>query len=74
MFVRANIVYGSTYALAKATTIAIRYSAIRRQTAKVEGQLETQVIDYQTQQNYLFPLMAMTFALHFTGNCSLHLA
>ena len=40
---RARLVYGASYALSQAITIAIRYSAVRRQTAKEAGQLETQV-------------------------------
>ncbi|KAJ4953837.1 hypothetical protein NE237_030669 [Protea cynaroides] len=37
--------------------IATRYSAFRRQFSSQDGGLEIQVIDYNTQQNRLFPLL-----------------
>jgi acyl-CoA oxidase len=56
--------------LARGVTIAVRYCAIRRQfqdfDAKV-GEGETQVLNYTMVQYRLLPLLAATFALHFTG-------
>lgn len=51
-------------------TIAIRYCAVRRQFVDRDNAApdsETQVIDYTMVQHRLFPLLAATFALHFTG-------
>src|SRR6476620_8194781 len=68
--VRSNIVLRSGRALARGVTIAVRYCAIRRQfqdfDAKV-GEGETQVLNYTMVQYRLLPLLAATFALHFTG-------
>lgn len=58
-------------ALARAVTVAIRYCAIRRQFRDKEttspGDLETAVLDYPTVQIRLIPLLATTYALHYTG-------
>jgi len=68
--VRANIVMHARLILARAVTIAIRYTAIRRQFQDRDGdgkQLEMAVLDYATVQVRLLPLLATTFALHYTG-------
>lgn len=57
--------------LARATTVAIRYLSIRRQfkdrdTPSSNG-LETAVLDYPTVQIRVLPLLATTFALHYSG-------
>jgi len=50
--------------LSNALLIAIRYSAVRRQFKNISGQdLETKILDYQTQQMKLFPIVAMMFAM-----------
>lgn len=51
-------------------TIAIRYCAVRRQFVDRDDptpHTETQVLDYSMVQYRLFPLLAATYALHFTG-------
>ncbi|RDD39536.1 Peroxisomal acyl-coenzyme A oxidase 1 [Trichoplax sp. H2] len=53
--------------LARASTIAVRYSAIRRQTETKPG-YEPKVLDYVTQQNKLFPHIAGAYALACTGH------
>lgn len=61
---------GARTILARATTIAIRYCAVRRQfrpRGKDAALDETAVLDYPTVQIRLFPLLATTFALHYTG-------
>lgn len=50
----------------KAVTIAIRYGCIRRQFGG-HGGLETKIMDYQTHQQRLIPLLAQTFAISFTA-------
>ncbi|KAG2226002.1 hypothetical protein INT45_002468 [Circinella minor] len=79
VFVRANIILESRYVLARAATVAIRYSAIRSQfvddaspkkiqntdgTSKI---VETPVLDYVMQQYRLFPVIAQAYACHFTA-------
>ncbi|OAR02537.1 hypothetical protein LLEC1_02439 [Akanthomyces lecanii] len=57
--------------LARAVTIAIRYTAIRQQFRDKDSQdarsAELQVLDYPTVQVRLFPLLAAAFALQYTG-------
>ena len=45
-------------------TIAIRYSAQRQQFGPPDG-AEIAVLDYQTQQRKLLPMLATAYALHF---------
>jgi len=67
VLIRADIVKGAGNVLARAVTIATRYSAVRRQTAPAKGERETQVLDYQNTAGTLLPLIANTYALHFMG-------
>jgi acyl-CoA oxidase len=67
VFVRVHFVKNASKTLAKACTIAIRYSAVRRQFSKSENQPEEQVLNYQSQQYRLLPLLAAAYAIHFTG-------
>ena len=61
--VRCSLIYQAKMYLAPALTIGIRYSIVRRQFKNISGQpTETQLIDYQTQQFKLFPLVATMFA------------
>lgn len=63
MLIRTFIMLSTKTFLARALTIAIRYSTVRRQFRNISGQKdETQIIDYQTQQMKLFPILAMNFA------------
>uniref|UniRef100_A0A1X7T9X5 Acyl-coenzyme A oxidase n=1 Tax=Amphimedon queenslandica TaxID=400682 RepID=A0A1X7T9X5_AMPQE len=68
VYARALIVDHSAETLARAITIAIRYSVVRRQTQNRPGEPETQVLDYQTQQFKLFPLLASAYAMKFAGH------
>ena len=70
-YVRCVIVQRAASALAKGVTVAVRYCAVRRQFQDLDasepaGQ-ETQVLNYTTVQYRLLPLLAATFALHFSG-------
>lgn len=67
VYVRQQIVLDASCALSKAVCIATRYSAVRRQFGSQDGGPETQVIDYKTQQNRLFPLLASAYAFRFVG-------
>ncbi|KGL78376.1 Peroxisomal acyl-coenzyme A oxidase 1, partial [Tinamus guttatus] len=67
VFIRAYIVGESARALSRSCTIAIRYSAVRHQSELRAGEPEPQVLDYQTQQYKLFPLLAAAYAFHFVG-------
>lgn len=62
---RCNFLKGSTTALGIACTIAIRYSAVRRQSEMRPGEPEPQVLDYPTQQHKLFTLLSTTYAFFF---------
>ena len=68
--VRARICINSAYVLARALTISIRYSCIRVQgfiDNTGASPIERAVMEYPTQQRVLMPLLAMAYALHFTG-------
>lgn len=67
VFIRAHIVGESARFLSKACTIAVRYSAVRRQSELKPGEPEPQILDYQTQQYKLFPLLATAYAFQFVG-------
>jgi acyl-CoA oxidase len=58
--------------LARAVTVAIRYLSIRRQFKDKDttnlSDLETAVLDYPTVQIRVLPLLAATFALHYSGH------
>lgn len=70
-YVRSTIVLESGTVLARGVTIATRYCAVRRQfqdlDAKGSNVSENQVLNYSMVQFRLLPLLAATFALHFTG-------
>ncbi|KAF2120995.1 acyl-CoA dehydrogenase/oxidase [Lophiotrema nucula] len=69
-WVRSNIVLRSGRTLARGVTIAVRYCAIRRQFQDLDAtdsKDENQVLNYSRVQYRLLPLLAATFALHFTG-------
>lgn len=69
-YVRSTIVLESGYVLARGVTIATRYCAVRRQFQDLDakGKVgENQVLNYTMVQYRLLPLLAATFALHFTG-------
>uniref|UniRef100_A0A671YJR2 Acyl-coenzyme A oxidase n=1 Tax=Sparus aurata TaxID=8175 RepID=A0A671YJR2_SPAAU len=67
VFIRSMIVGESARALSKASTIAIRYSAVRHQSEIRPGEPEPQILDFQTQQYKLFPLLATAYAFIFVG-------
>ena len=65
--VRCRIVANSAYVLARALTIAIRYSCVRLQGSGPTPSTERAVMDYPTQQKILLPLLALALSLHFCG-------
>lgn len=70
-FVRSTIVLQSGSVLARGVTIAVRYCAVRRQFQDRDAPEwetgENPVLNYTMVQVRLLPLLAATFALHFTG-------
>jgi acyl-CoA oxidase len=69
-YVRANIVHHARLVLARAVTVAVRYTTVRRQFQDRDGDKtgpEMSVLDYPTVQIRILPLLATTFALHYTG-------
>ena len=70
-WVRSTIVLQAGGVLARGVTIATRYAAVRRQFQDRDApewqKGENQVLNYTTVQVRLLPLLATTFALHFTG-------
>ena len=70
-FIRAQIIMHARLILARAVTNAVRYLSIRRQfadrDAKGANAPEVAVFNYPTVQIRILPLLATTFALHYTG-------
>ncbi|XP_024394934.1 peroxisomal acyl-coenzyme A oxidase 1 [Physcomitrium patens] len=67
VFVRQGIVIDASIYLSRAVTIAVRYSAVRRQFGNKDEPGELQVIQYRTQQSRLFPLLATAYAYRAVG-------
>ncbi|KAK0142698.1 Peroxisomal acyl-coenzyme A oxidase 1 [Merluccius polli] len=67
VFIRSMIVGNAGLVLSQCCTIAIRYSAVRHQSEIRAGEPEPQILDYQTQQHKLFPLLATAYAFLFAG-------
>lgn len=72
MFTRGGMVKSSGGYLARAVTIAIRYSCVRTQgfvdtKTKSFRSKEHKIIDHQMQRYRLFKQLALTYALKFTG-------
>lgn len=70
--IRSRIVLAARLILARAVTVAVRYLVIRRQFRDRDDQsngtsLEVAVLDYPTVQIRVLPLLATTFALHYSG-------
>ncbi|XP_008056715.1 peroxisomal acyl-coenzyme A oxidase 2 [Carlito syrichta] len=64
--VRVELLLGEVLPLLqKACVIAMRYSVIRRQSRLRPRDPEAKVLDYQTQQQKLFPPLARCYAFHF---------
>ncbi|KAJ0182749.1 hypothetical protein K1T71_002118 [Dendrolimus kikuchii] len=68
VFVRVMLVSEVAFNLAKAVTIAVRYSAVRRQCERKPGDPEPQILDYITQQHKLFICIATAHALQLTSD------
>jgi len=70
-WIRSTIVMQAGGVLARGVTIATRYCAVRRQFQDRDAPEwqtgENQVLNYTMVQVRLLPLLAATFALHFTG-------
>ncbi|VVC95919.1 unnamed protein product [Leptidea sinapis] len=62
VYVRVTIVFGAATQLARAVTIAVRYSAVRRQSRPKPNEPEPQILDYATQQHKLFIGIATSHA------------
>lgn len=61
---RVGLACGSLSVLKAATTIAVRYTAQRQQFGPPDAP-EVAILDYQSTQKKLIPMLATTYALHF---------
>lgn len=64
---RVGLASGSVGVLKAAVTIAIRYSLLRQQFGP-PNKPEISILDYQSQQCRLLPMLASTYAFHFATN------
>lgn len=67
VYVRATIVRDAGDFLGRATTIAVRYTAVRRQSSPDHHHREIQILDYENVYETLIPIIAKSFALKFMG-------
>ncbi|XP_036339309.1 probable peroxisomal acyl-coenzyme A oxidase 1 [Rhagoletis pomonella] len=67
MFVRCALIRDLSQTLAKASTIAMRYSAVRRQSPIDPNEPEPQIIEHTTQQLKVFPQIAKAIVFKTTG-------
>ncbi|MQL94151.1 hypothetical protein Taro_026809 [Colocasia esculenta] len=63
---RVGLGYSSVNVLQLAVTIAVRYSLLRQQFGPPK-QPEVCILDYQSQQQKLMPMLASTYAFHFAS-------
>ncbi|PPE01519.1 hypothetical protein GOBAR_DD01448 [Gossypium barbadense] len=61
---RVGLAYASVGFLKISVTIAVRYSLLRQQFGPPE-QPEVSILDYQSQQHKLMPMLASSYAFHF---------
>ncbi|KAJ2493662.1 hypothetical protein IWW37_000293 [Coemansia sp. RSA 2050] len=71
VYVRTQIVRNMSQVLAKATTVAVRYAAVRRQFKSESSALESPVLDYSMVQYRLIPLIAQNYAMFATSQAFL---
>ncbi|KAJ2685505.1 hypothetical protein IWW39_004227 [Coemansia spiralis] len=71
VYVRTQIVRNMSQVLAKATTVAVRYAAVRRQFKSESSALESPVLDYSMVQYRLIPLVAQNYAMFATSQAFL---
>jgi acyl-CoA oxidase len=68
MMIRYTLIYTSKISYSQALLIALRYSVVRRQFKNISGQKEeTKLLDYQTQQMKLFPILANMYTHCYTA-------
>ncbi|XP_065370396.1 probable peroxisomal acyl-coenzyme A oxidase 1 [Calliphora vicina] len=68
MFVRVVLIRDAAMALAKASTIACRYSAVRRQSPIDPNLPEPQIMEHTTQQLKVFPQIAKAIVFKTNGD------
>ena len=67
VYVRATIIRDAGDFLGRAATIAVRYTAVRRQSSPDSLNRELQILDYDNVEQTLMPIIAKTYALRFLG-------
>ena len=68
MMMRYVSISSSKVSYSQALLIALRYSVVRRQFKNISGQKEeTKLLDYQTQQMKLFPILANMYTHCYTA-------
>ena len=64
MSIRMQLIFGSSSYLLRGCLIGLRYSVCRRQFKNTDGsKQETKLLDYQTQQAKLLPLLGIGFGM-----------
>ncbi|KDR78247.1 hypothetical protein GALMADRAFT_224622 [Galerina marginata CBS 339.88] len=61
LYIRANMVTGGGWLIAKAATVAIRYATVRRQGERGPDGLEKQIISYPSVYYRLLPILSRAY-------------
>ncbi|CAA7261995.1 unnamed protein product [Cyclocybe aegerita] len=61
LYIRANMVTGGGWLIAKAATVAIRYATVRRQGEREQDGLEKQIISYPSVYYRLLPILSRAY-------------
>ncbi len=64
---RQSMIKDSANVMKLALTVAVRYGAVRKQGNPDKHGVETTLLDYQTHQYKLMPLLACTYAINYTA-------
>lgn len=67
LYLRLGMFMGRSVQFSRLATIGIRYSIVRRQFKDAETGEERQILDYQTQQYRLFPLLGISYAIRLSA-------
>ncbi|KAF5353255.1 hypothetical protein D9756_008030 [Leucocoprinus leucothites] len=67
LYIRANMVTGAGWLMAKAATVSIRYATVRRQGEKGPDGIERQAISYPSVYSRLLPIISHAYAFLHLG-------
>ncbi|KII94224.1 hypothetical protein PLICRDRAFT_420565 [Plicaturopsis crispa FD-325 SS-3] len=67
LYIRSNMIKGAGWLMAKAATVSIRYTTVRRQGTKDANGIERQVISYPSVHYRLLPILSRSYVFILLG-------